>query len=181
MTPVRAVDPWEELEIDLLTINTTSRSNNKHILLVVDRASKFPFGFPLPTKEADGVARILAELCLTFGVPRKIRSDRGKEFRAQVVTHLCKWLKADIAFGPADHPRGQGAVERLGGWLLDILSELCRPWTHGWDEYISPALWAKRTLPDVSLPSNMSPFELLFGRKPRTSLDTLVPLSLIHI
>ena len=147
MTPVRAVDPWEELEIDLLTIDTTSRSNNKHILLVVDRASKFPFGFPLPTKEADGVARILAELCLTFGVPRKIRSDRGKEFRAQVVTHLCKWLKADIAFGPADHPRGQGAVERLGGWLLDILSELCKPWPHRWDEYISPALWVKRTLP----------------------------------
>ena len=35
----------------------------------------------------------------------------------------------------------------------------------------------KRTLPDTSLPSNMSPFELLFGRPPRTSLDTLVPLS----
>ena len=26
-------------------------------------------------------------------------------------------------------------------------------------------------------PSNMTPFELLFGRKPRTSLDSLVPLS----
>ena len=30
-------------------------------------------------------------------------------------------------------------------------------------------------MPDPSLPGNMSPFEILFGRKPRTSLDTLVP------
>ena len=30
---------------------------------------------------------------------------------------------------------------------------------------------------DVSLPSNMTPFELLFGRTPRTSLHSLVPLS----
>lgn len=35
----------------------------------------------------------------------------------------------------------------------------------------------KRTLPDSSLPSNLSPFELLFGRPPRTSLDTLVPVA----
>ena len=42
---------------------------------------------------------------------------------------------------------------------------------------MSPAMWIKRTLPDVSLPSNMTPFELLFGRKPRTSLDSLVPLA----
>ena len=42
---------------------------------------------------------------------------------------------------------------------------------------MSPAIWIKRTLPDVSLPSNMTPFELLFGRTPRTSLDSLVPLS----
>lgn len=42
---------------------------------------------------------------------------------------------------------------------------------------MSPALWTKCILPDASLPSNMSPFELLFGRAPRTSLDSLVPLS----
>ena len=80
MSPGRAVDPWEELEMDLLAIDTTSLTNNKYVLLIVDRASKFPFGFPLPTKQAESVSRILAELCLTFGVPRKIRCDGGKEF-----------------------------------------------------------------------------------------------------
>ena len=34
----------------------------------------------------------------------------------------------------------------------------------------------KRTLPDLWLPSKITSFELLFSRKPRASLDSLVPL-----
>ena len=33
----------------------------------------------------------------------------------------------------------------------------------------------KRILPEPSLPSALTPFYLLFGRKPRTSLDALAP------
>ncbi|CAM9581558.1 unnamed protein product, partial [Pylaiella littoralis] len=175
MMPSRSVEPWDRLVIDILAIDTKSESLNKYVLLVVDKATNFPFGFPLPSKQSIGVARKLVELCLTFGVPRMIRCDGGGEFRAEVVTHLCRWLKADIAFGPADHPRSQGSVERLGGWLQELLAELCKAWPHRWSEYVSPALWIKRTLPDQSLPPPLTPFELLFGRPPRTSLDSLVP------
>ena len=57
-----------------------------------------------------------------------------------------------------------------------MLAELCRAWPDRWDAYVAPAGWIKRTLPDSSLQSNMTAFELLCGRKPRTSLDSLVPL-----
>ena len=89
--------------------------------------------------------------------------------------HLCRWLKVKIDYGPADHPRGQGSVERVGAWILDVLSELCKAWPTRWDEYVALACWIKRTMPDPSLPSAMTPFQLLFGRSPRTSLDMLVP------
>ena len=49
----RAVEPWEVLEVDLLRIGTTSLAGNKYILLAVDKASKFPFAFPTPTKRAE--------------------------------------------------------------------------------------------------------------------------------
>ena len=55
-------------------------------------------------------------------------------------------------------------------------AELCRAWPDRWDEYVAPAFWIKRTLPESSIPSKMTAFELLFGRKPRASLDSLVPL-----
>ena len=171
----RAIQPWDVLEMDLMSLGVKSLSNNEYLLLVVDKASRFPFGFPLSSKQADGVARQLLQLCLTFGVPKAIRCDGGKEFDAVVIQHLYRWLKADIQYGSADHPRAQGSVKRLGSWIQDVLSELCAAWPRCWDEYVSPACWIKRTLPDTSLPGNMSPFELLFGRKLRTTLDTLVP------
>lgn len=64
--------------MDILKFDVPSQSGNVYVLLVVDRASKFP--------------------------------------------------QAVIRFWPADHARGQGAVERLGGWLQEMLSELCKVW-----------------------------------------------------
>ena len=43
--PGRTVEPWETLEVDILSMGTTSRIGNKYILLVVDRASRFRLHF----------------------------------------------------------------------------------------------------------------------------------------
>ena len=78
LLPGRPLELWDELQMDMFKIDTPSISGNKYVLLVVNRASKFSIGFPLETKQAVGVARVLTELCLTFGVPRVIRCDGGK-------------------------------------------------------------------------------------------------------
>ena len=67
----------------------------------------------------------LLKFLLTFGVPLSVRSDAGEEFTAQVVKHLCQWLRVSIEYGPTNHPRAQAAVERVGGCLQEILLELC--------------------------------------------------------
>ena len=87
---------------------------------MVDEASSSLSAYPLPSKEAHGVARILL-LCLTSGVPSFIRASGGGEFTATVIEHLCGWLKVPIEFGPADHSRGQGSVERAEAWMQDVL------------------------------------------------------------
>ena len=84
-------------------------------------------------------------------------------------------MKVKLDYGPADHPRGQGAVERYGGWLHDVLAELCKQWPERWDEYVDPALWVQRTTPDTALPGHPTAFKLLFGREPRTQLDAVSP------
>ena len=111
----RFLQAWEVLEIDIHDMGARSEAGNKHLLVIVDRASKFPFAYPLPIKTADNVAKKLLELLLTFGIPLSLRSDPGTEFTAEVVQHLCKWLNVTIDYGSTDHPRAQGAVERFGG------------------------------------------------------------------
>ena len=175
MLPARFLKPWEVLEMDIHDMGARSEAGNRLLLVVVDRASKFLFAYPLPNKKAEGVARKLLELLLTFGIPLSLRSDPGTEFTAEVVQHLCKWLNVAIDYGPTDHPRAQGSVERLGGWIHETLTELCKSWPRRWDEYVQPALWLHRTTPDPRLPNNATPFRLLFGRDCRTQMDATSP------
>ena len=122
------------------------------MLVVVDRASRFVFAYPLESKDSVGVARKLLELLLTFGVPLSIRSDAGGEFTAKVVAHLCQWLRVQLDHGPADYPRSQGAVQRMGGWRQELMAELFKSWPARWDEYVRAACWIQRTTPDPCLP-----------------------------
>ena len=83
--------------------------------------------------------RTLADLSLTFRVPRNVCSDGGGESRSESLKSLCHWLKIRFDFGHVDHSRGQRIVERFGGWLQDILAEPCKAWLDRWDEYVTPA------------------------------------------
>ena len=148
-----------------------SEAGNKHLLVIGDRVSKFMFAYPLPNKTAENVAKNLLELLLTFEIPLSLRSDPGTEFTAEIVQHLCKWLNVTINYGPTDHPRAQGIVEKLGGWIHETLVELCKCWPRRWDEYVQPALWLHRTTPDPRLPGKAAPFSLLFGRDCRSQMD----------
>ena len=115
MLPPRFLKPWEVLEMDIHDMGARSEAGSKHLLVIVDRASKFLFVNPLLNKIAENVAEKLLEQLLTFGIPLSLRSDPSTEFTAEVVQHLCKWLNVTIDSSPTDHPRAQRAVEGVGG------------------------------------------------------------------
>ena len=173
MLPARFLKPWEVLEMDIQDLHQVSSAGNRYLLVVVDRASKFLFGYPLQTKGALEVSHKLLELMLTFGVPLSLRSDTGGEFTATVVKHLCKWLHVSLNYVPADFSRSHGTAERMGGWFQETISILCQSWPLRWDQYVLPACWIQRVTPDPSLPGNPTPFSLLFGREPHTQLDAI--------
>ena len=173
MMPARLLQPWEVVQMDIQDMKVTSDKGNRYLLVVVDRASKFLAAFPLPTKDALSVSRKLLGLLLTFGLPFSIRTDMGSENVARVMRNLCNWLKIPLDYGPVNHPRAQGAVERMGGWLQEVLSLLCVSWPKRWDDYVPVAAWIHRVTPDPSLPGGASPYQILFGRPPRSHIDFL--------
>ena len=101
--------------MDIHDMGARLEAGNKYLLVKVDRASKFMFGYPLPNKTAENVVNKLLEVMSTFQMPLSLRSDPDTEFTGEVVQHFRKWLNVTIDYGPTDHPRAQGAVEWLGG------------------------------------------------------------------
>ena len=158
-------------------MRASSEAGNKHLLVIVDRASEFLFAYPLPNKTVENVSKKLLELLLTFGILLSLRSDPGTEFTAEIVQHLCEWLNVTIDYGPLDHPRAQKAAEGLGGWIHETLVELCTNWPRRWNEHVQSTLWLHRTTSDPYLPGKATLLLLRFGRDCRTQIDATSPCS----
>ena len=126
--------------MDVQDMKVTSDQDNRYLVVVIAEASKFLTALPLPTEEAVGVSRKLLSLLLTFGLPFSIRCDPGGELVADVTEHLCRWLRVSLDHAPTNHPRPQGGVERLGGWLQEALIQLCHSWPRRWDDFVPVAI-----------------------------------------
>lgn len=64
------------------------------------------------------------------------RGDAGGGFTAKAAAHMCHWLFLPLDHGPAKHPLSQGAMERIEGWLHEVLAELCKGWPGRWNNYV---------------------------------------------
>ena len=158
MLPARFLQPWEVLEMDTQDMGENPpRATDAHCSCWTGPESSHSRTCPLRTKDAESVAKKLLDLLLVSGIPRSIRSDPGTEFTGEVVQHLCRWLKVPIDFWPVDHAWAQEAVERLGGWIHEALTELCKRWPKRLDECVQPALWLQRTTPLPLLPGSPTP------------------------
>ena len=105
MLSARYLEPWEVLEVDLQRIPNTPEAGNECLLLVVDKASRFLIAYPLPSKEAHAVARLLLDLCLTS--PRSSAPTGGASYSHSNGAPLPSAKGAD-RFRPYRSPEGSG-------------------------------------------------------------------------
>ena len=54
--PARFLRPWEVLEVEIQDLKQESQAGFRYMLVMVDRASKFLFAYPLPSKGAVGAS-----------------------------------------------------------------------------------------------------------------------------
>ena len=76
--------PWYHVGMDLVVDLPSNSLGYKHILVVVCYLSKFVTARPLFTKTTKSVLDALSEIYLTYGVPKIIQHDQGKEFTSKV-------------------------------------------------------------------------------------------------
>ena len=68
------------LQVDLIDMRSVSYGGFNFIMHAKDHFTKFSWLSPLPSKEAKHVAEQLRNIFFTFGPPRILQSDNGKEF-----------------------------------------------------------------------------------------------------
>ncbi|CAF2145925.1 unnamed protein product [Rotaria magnacalcarata] len=169
--PIVSIGYLTRLQIDLIDMRSVPDGEFKWILHAKDHFTKYSWTYPLKTKEAQPVAETLLQQFYAFGPPRILQSDNGKEFVARVIKDLKNiWSDLVIINGRPRHPQTQGLVERgnqtleaaLGKWMQSKGSS-------EWSKGLAPVAYAINTSEAQTI--GETPYEVVFGQKPRSDFE----------
>ena len=169
LQPIPVHCPFQLLAIDVMYLPLTEEGN-RHVVVIQDLFTKWPFIYAVPDQKASRIARLLAEEVIpNFGVPESLLSDRGTNFLSNLILDLCKMLGISELNTTAYHPQCDGAVERFNRTLKSILRKHAARFGSQWDRYLPGVLWAYRNTPHTS--TGEKPSFLLYGVDCRTPTE----------
>lgn len=115
-------DQWEA---DLIDVQKLAKENKsyKFLLTVIDSLSKYAWAIPIKDKSGDSVTGAFKTIFKTRK-PRKLRTDRGKEFLNHKVQNLLK--QHNILFFTSNNDTKSAIVER---WNRTLMTKLWRYFT----------------------------------------------------
>lgn len=164
--------PMEEVAIDLMGPFPESESGNKYVLVVVDSFSKWMEAYPVSNIEARTVAeKLVLEFFSRFGVPYRIKSDRGKQFDCELFQHMCQLLDVEHRMSTPFHPQGNSRVERMVKVVGNLISTFCQDYKE-WDRNLPLLTLAYRsTIHEVT---GFTPNYVMTGREVALPLDIMM-------
>jgi transposase InsO family protein len=166
---IKSTFPLELVCMDFLSLEP-SKGNFGNILIVTDHYTKFAKAIPTKNQTAKTTAEALFnEFIVNFGIPLKLHSDQGANFESEVISELCRLTNMRKSHTSPYHPQGNAGPERFNRTLLGMLGTLEESKKSDWKKYVNSLVYFYNCTPHES--TKMSPFELLFGKKPRLPID----------
>ena len=173
--PIKIGQPFERIVIDLVGPCPITTQNNRYIVTAIDYFTRWPEAKAIPNKQATTIARfIFEEIICRHGCPKEIQSDNGTEFVNEIIKELANQFNIKWKFSSPYHPQTNGIIERFNRTMCSVLQKYCIAFENEWDQYISAALFAYRTLRNST--TKHEPFFLTYGRDARLPIDPLDPV-----
>jgi hypothetical protein len=162
---------WEDLSMDFIVGLPNTSWHHDSIWVIVDRLTKTTHFLPVHTthREEKYAEIYIDQIVRLHGIPRTIMPDRGAPFIARFWEKLQKSLGTNVIRSAAYHPQTDGQMERVNQTLEDMLRACVLHYGKNWDKCLSLAEFSYNNSYQSSL--KMAPFEALYGRRCRTSLN----------
>ncbi|PIK49900.1 hypothetical protein BSL78_13222 [Apostichopus japonicus] len=112
-----AKKPLEVLAMDFIILEKSS-SGYENVLLLTDIFTKFTQVIPTRDQRAEMVAKVLVkDWFVRFGVPLRLHSDQGRNFKSSVIRHLCQLYGIHKSRTLRTIQRGNAQCERFNRTL----------------------------------------------------------------
>ncbi|CAI2724010.1 unnamed protein product [Schistosoma spindalis] len=168
MPKISPKKPWSCVQI-----NFAGPFQGTYFLICVDAYSKWPEIIPMNQVTSQDTIMELRQLFSRFGVPNILVSDNGTQFTSSIFSDFCKRFGVNHVRSPPYHPQSNGQAERFVDTFKRAL--LKGKGEGKIKEILNDFLFVYRTTPNPSAPNQMSPAEIMFGRKVKTALDAIKP------
>jgi len=160
-----AIQPLEDVAIDILGPLPKSAKGNLFILVVTDRFSKLTQAVPLRSiKALDVSIAFVNEWVFKYGAPRRLLSDNGSQFISDLFQRVCSVLEVHNALTMTYHPQTNGQTERFNRSLTAMLRCYVEDHPKDWCEYVRALTYAYNT--SVHRGIDAAPFDLVLSRSP---------------
>ena len=164
LKPIQVGLPFDRVAIDILGPFPKSKRGNVVIVVATDYATRWAETRAMANAKAESVAKFILEQILTrHGSPRYLLSDRGTNFRSQVVQELLKLMGVYHNFTTAYHPQCNGLTERFNKTLADMLAVFTSTSQKDWCQYLTHVTFAYNTARQDT--TQFSPFMLVYARE----------------
>ena len=162
--------PFERIAVDLMGPFEKTGNDNLYIAVFQDYFSKWVIAEPIKDKTAIAVADVFyTKWIALFGCPQILHSDRGGEFKADIIARLCDLLRIKKTFTSTYRPESDGMLERSMRTIQALLRAFVNKARDDWDDHLPAVLCAYRATPHDS--TGLSPFKMLFGHEVTLPID----------
>lgn len=174
--PIPKVDcPFHTIHIDHLGPFVRSKKKNSYLLLIIDAFTKYIMLVPVKSTKTVHSIRAMKNYFHTFGVPKRLISDRGASFTAKRFKEYLHSLGIRHILNATASPRANGQVERYNRTVLAALTAT----TLGkqerlWDECVSEIQWGLNNT--VNKGTGKTPAQALFGLQLIGTSDSVLQL-----
>ena len=142
----------------------------RYILTMTCTFTRWVIAVPTRDRSADTVARALLEhLVQHHACPRLLLSDNAKEFIGDGIARFSRLFNIKQIRSQPYTPSTNPFIENWHRWLGSSLTMLTNKFKSDWHLWVPLAVMQYRT--SIHATTGVSPFEALYGRKPRLPLD----------
>ncbi|CAF0952535.1 unnamed protein product [Brachionus calyciflorus] len=169
LTPCR---PNQIITTDLTGPFKKTARGNTDIQIICDSFTKFTELYAIPDTKAPQVAQnVVDEWSCTNGVPEAVLSDGCKQYQSKLMDLIFEYLDIKKLKTTPFHPQCDGQSERSIQTIKKMIKAYIDEDQNDWDLNLKKFAFAYNTA--VHSVTKQTPFEMMFGRRPRIPIDVV--------